>query len=200
MAERQEVARAIIQRFLPATGSVYLGVLAASAIAEPGGLSWLSVGIAVGSTALITAGFGTVAGLLGSALRPSIRVAKRSLLAGFAAPLAVGALSVFTQGASMATIAVLTFAAGAVTAVVSLGSGVLGRTEEEPLDPEIQAELERLDAELAVAPSLDYARLEADFGSDPLLAGNRLVSRREAEGTRQLQQEDTDNTGHTPAP
>jgi len=174
MAEKSEVTRAVLQRFLPATGAVYLGVLAASAIADPGALSWTSLGIAGASTALITAGFGTVAGLLRSALRPSVRVARRSLVAGFAAPLALGALSAFTQGASMPTIAVLTFAAGAITGAAALGSGVFRRRAEEPLDAEVQAELERLEAELAIGAPSEYARLEAQAMGTP----------RSAEGVR----------------
>lgn len=96
------------------------------------------------------AGFGTVAALLRSALRPTVRLAHRSLVAGFLSPLAVGALSAFTQGASAPTIAVLTFTSGAITGLVTLGSGVLKRREPEALDPDVQAELERLEAELSV--------------------------------------------------
>jgi hypothetical protein len=161
MADRSEVTHAVLQRFLPATGAVYLGVLAASAIAEPGTLSWVSLGIAGASVALVTAGFGTVAALFASALRPTVGVARRSLVAGFAAPLALGALSVFTQGATLPTIAVLTFAAGALTGLVTLGSGTFGRRGEEPLDPAVKAEMDRLEAELALASPPEYARLEA---------------------------------------
>jgi hypothetical protein len=159
MGEKKTLTRAIFQRFLPATAAVYLGVLAVSAIADPGGLSWMPLAVAAVSTALITSGFATVAALFRSSLGPPIH--RRSLIAGFVAPLAVGALSIFTQGASDATIAVLTFTAGAVTGVVALGSGMLKRREQEPLDPDVQAELELLEAELAVATPAEYALLEA---------------------------------------
>jgi hypothetical protein len=189
MAEKQEITRAVLQRFLPATGAVYLGVLAASAIAEPGALSWWSLGIAAVSTVLITAGFGAVAGLLGSSLRPSIRLPHRSLVAGLAAPLGLGALSVFTQGASMPTIAVLTLAAGALAGVASLGSGVFGRIGEEPMDPDVQAELERLEAELAIGSSPEYARLEVRGIAD-VRAADGMLSRPVSEGATEIHKED----------
>lgn len=183
MDKRKSLTHAIVQRFLPATAAVYIGVLAASAIANPGGLSWMPIAVAAVSTVLITAGFGTVAALFRSGLRSSVNLGRRSLIAGFGAPLAVGVLSVFTQGASDATIAVLTYSAGALTGVIALGSGLLKRREQAPLDPEVQSELERLEAELAGLLPAEYALLRADTGMSELRpAAGRT---REVAGSRQ---------------
>lgn len=179
MAEKNGLRQAVLQRFLPATGSVYLGVLTAMAIAEPGGLSWIALGVAGTSTILITAGFATVAGLFRSALRPTVRLGRRSLVAGFVAPLALGALSIFTQGASDATIAVLTFTAGALTGVGTLGPGVLKGREQEPLDPEVQVELERLEADLALVSSAEYTPMLDDAPMTGLRPANPVPVERQ---------------------
>jgi hypothetical protein len=187
MGEKKQLSHAIFQRFLPATAAVYLAVLAVSAVADPGGLSWMPLAVAAVSTALITSGFATVAALFRASLGTSIH--RRSLIAGFVAPLAVGAVSIFAQGASDATIAVLTFTAGAVTGVVALGTGMLKRREQEPLDPDVLAELERLEAELAIATPGDYALLETQARVPEPRVSEKVVTALRGGGKRSKPQE-----------
>jgi hypothetical protein len=150
MSAEQSLKHAIFQRFLPASSAFLLTILGASAWTNPTGLSWAALGVASLEITLMAVGFGTCLRLARSTLQSDTRLGVRSALAGLAAPFVLGALSVFTQGASLPSISVLSLGAGTLTGLVTVGSVMLRRKAAPPMDPEVQAELERLEAELAL--------------------------------------------------
>lgn len=150
MSRESVIVDAVVRRFLPACGGVLLSVLAASAIADPGGLSMSALRVAGVEVVLMTAGFAAALGLLRPTALPQTGLGRRSIVAGLATPFALGALSIFTQGASLPSIAVLSASAGVLGGFVTVATGFVRRRHPPPLDPEVQAALEQLDQELGL--------------------------------------------------
>lgn len=150
MTEESSLPALVLRRFLPACAGVLLGVLTVSAISNPGGLSSEALRVAGIEVGLMTIGFAATLGLLRKVVPERTRLGRRSFIAGLATPLALGMLSIFTQGASLSSIAVLSLSAGVVSGVVAVGTAFIRRRAQLPLDPEVQAALEQLDQELGL--------------------------------------------------
>ena len=158
MLSLSDIRRAVVSRYLPSVGALLGSVLFALAIVEPHGLRWAGVGVAVLEVVALSIGYGV--GLL--ALRrwiPAHRdvAGRRTMLAAVLGPISLGALSRFTQGATLPSITVLSVGAGA------FGALLLWLPALRPVKPP-ERSLEELeaaaDAELARLGALPSPKLE----------------------------------------
>ena len=145
------IRRAVVLRYLPSVGAFLGSVLFALAIVEPHGLRWAGVSVAALEVVGLSLGYGL--GL--SALRrwiPAHRnvLGRRTMLAAALGPISLGALSRFTQGATLPSITVLSVGAGA------LGALLLWLPTLRPVKPP-----ERSLEELEAAADAELARLDA---------------------------------------
>ena len=108
------IRRAVLTRFMPATGAFFFGFVVYIAIRTPTALRWPQVYVSLLEVAGLSLGFFIALTLYRTRLDESAGVVgRRSVVAGFCSPLALGSLSVFTQGQGIPGIAVLSTLAGA---------------------------------------------------------------------------------------
>ena len=113
MVRTSEIARAVLARFAPSISALLGGTLVAIALAEPHGLRWAGIGAAAMECVMTSLGYAFALASLRRALPAEARLTGwRSLSAAALALVSLGVLSAYTQGATTATIAVLSVAAG----------------------------------------------------------------------------------------
>lgn len=151
------IARGVLGAFLPASVTVWGAVLALVVIREPHFVRWPTLKLIALEWGLLAAGYGV--SLLWLPRSKFGRVPSRNshALAGIGAPLVLVALSVFTQGATVSSIAVLSFAAGLSVGVLQWARS---RRRLPPRPPTLEA-LER-DADDALARALREGTPSAD--------------------------------------
>jgi hypothetical protein len=148
MLSIRTISSAVLRRFLPACGAVFLVILAGGALMEPSELSAAALAVTGVLIVTLTGGFWAGASILSHRLDATLSVGRRCVVAGLVSPLALGAVSVFTQGATMTSVGVLGLSAGVLMGLTVFGwAAIKGRALQ--MAPEVQAELERLDAELS---------------------------------------------------
>jgi hypothetical protein len=113
MVRASEIRRAVLSRFAPGISALLGSTLVAIAVAEPNGLRWAGIGVAAIECVMMSLGYALALVSLRRALPPEARLTGwRSLSAAALALVSLGVLSAYTQGASTATITVLSVAAG----------------------------------------------------------------------------------------
>jgi hypothetical protein len=165
MVRASQIGRAVLTRFAPSIGALLGGTLAAIAIAEPHGLRWAGIGVAAIECVMMSLGYALALVTLRRALPTDARLTGwRSLSAAALALVSLGVLSAYTQGATTATITVLSAAAG-VTAGLLTWVPTLWRPRPpartlDELEAEADAQLVLLDAgdltQVAARPIPDH--------------------------------------------
>ncbi|CAN5866744.1 hypothetical protein BH23GEM9_BH23GEM9_10710 [soil metagenome] len=150
----EQIGKTEVTRFLPAAAAVYLVNLTGMAILDPGAVTLRTLESAGVQVALLTAGFSIVVRLAAPMFRQDSTLSRKAVIAGLASPLVLAGLSVFTQGATLPSIAVFSVAAGCLTGTAAMAAAWLRRRRNPPLDADVQRELERIEAELATYGSL----------------------------------------------
>lgn len=163
------LSNAVLLRFTPVCAAVILGALTLIAVESPRGLEWSGLRIAALEVGLLSTGFAIVLGLLRSRVPDDAQIGKRSAMAGLLATVALGVLSFFSEGASLPSISVLSLSTGIVAGFATFLPSVFRRHRPASLAPEVQVELERLEAELAM--------LDAGIAAEP---NSHLVRQRQA--------------------
>ncbi len=112
------VLKGTVARFVPGSLTVFSPFFVATLLDDPS--RWLVVlgifGLEIGA---IATGFGAGLATLRRWLFPEAKVdGRRSVIAGLMSPLALGIVSIFTQGASLGEIAVYSLVAGFMMAVL----------------------------------------------------------------------------------
>ena len=138
---------AVFGRFLPACGSFFLAVLTFEAFRNPRDISGSVLAIAIGELTLLTLGFAASVSIISDRLATVPRLGIRCLAAGLLSPLILLVATAFTQGASIPTLALVSFVAGAATGGGFLASVLLRR--EKRADPALVEATRLLEADLA---------------------------------------------------
>jgi hypothetical protein len=120
MVRVSEIGRAVVTRFAPTISSLLGGTLVAIAVAEPNGLRWAGIGVAAIECVMMSLGYGLALVTLRRALPSEAPLTGwRSVSAAALALLSLGVLSAYTQGATTATITVLSVAAGVASGLLT---------------------------------------------------------------------------------
>jgi hypothetical protein len=107
------VVRGVLTRFLPASATIF-GAFALTAVLGDPSRTWVVLRIMGLEVGALTLGFGVGLEFLRRHLYPDAAVdGRRSVVAGFASPLSLLIVSVFTQGSQIGRIATFSVVAGA---------------------------------------------------------------------------------------
>ncbi len=146
-----EIRQAVLRRFVPTISVLLGGIMFMIAFREPGGLHWQGLAVAGLEVVAMTIGYASGMSILRRWVASGVRIdGWRSVLAGVMAPIGLGAISAFTQGATISSIAVLSVGAGALSAlatlVVSFRSPSPPKRSLDELEAEADAEITRLES------------------------------------------------------
>ncbi len=138
--------RAVLTRFLPASATVFATVLGLIVLAEPRGLSLVSLAVAGLELLMLTAGY-TVAQAVARPQHGGILGSSRShAIAGTLAPFGLAALSPLAQGTNVAGIIAISLGTGVVVGMAHLAATFRG---PRPPAPTLEEQEAAADAELA---------------------------------------------------
>jgi len=119
MIRTSEVARAVLTRFAPCLGALFGLGFVGRALTAPHELHWSGIGVATIEAVMMSFGYAITLLTLRRALPPETRLSNwRSVIAAALTLPLLGVVSLFTQGATTATITVLSVAAGCASGLL----------------------------------------------------------------------------------
>ena len=157
-----QIWRAVVSRFAATLALILGGALSARAITAPHDVHWITLGIGAVEGLGMSLGYAVVLLWLRRRLPAHAGLATwRSSAAALLAIVMLGVLSIFTQGATTATIAVLSTAAGAVSAALTWLPVLIRPPERRRTLDELEAEADAMLAQLEEGRDLTSPRRTA---------------------------------------
>ena len=139
-------ARALVGRFAVGAATTFSIALGLIAVAEPRGLSFVSLGAAALELVMLAGGYVLPQLALNRRRREGWEMSRSHVFFGLSAPLAIAALSTQVQGVNLAGIVAISFGTGAALGLMQLLFTLHG---PRPRVPTLEEQAAAIDAEMA---------------------------------------------------